>query len=166
MKGVITGGAILITEIGRGTRDDLTEEPRAPPCRHRCPHLVAAVRGGGANSRPPRAAGLWATGLAKGHGRAVVHLGERAPAAARLRHQTLDQGARGVEGCLAFTLHELRHTHATILLRAGTPVHIVSKRLGHKDPSVTLNVYADVIPEDDLNAVQIFSQTVWGGLAN
>ena len=37
-------------------------------------------------------------------------------------------------------------------LRDGVPVHIVAKRLGHKDPSVTLNVYADVIPDDDSSA--------------
>jgi integrase len=59
-------------------------------------------------------------------------------------------------------VHELRHTHATILLRAGVPVHIVAKRLGHKDPSVTLNVYADVIPDDDTSAVDIFRKAVWG----
>jgi integrase len=60
------------------------------------------------------------------------------------------------------TVHELRHSHATILLRAGVPVHIVAKRLGHKDPSVTLNVYADVIPDDDTSAVDVFSKVVWG----
>lgn len=60
------------------------------------------------------------------------------------------------------TLHELRHTHATILLRAGVPVHIVAKRLGHRDPSVTLDRYADVIPDDDGTAVDVFSKVVWG----
>lgn len=67
------------------------------------------------------------------------------------------------------TVHELRHSHATILLRGNperrippVPVHIVSKRLGHKDPSVTLNVYADVIPDDDVSAVDVFSKAVWG----
>ena len=60
------------------------------------------------------------------------------------------------------TVHELRHTHATLLLRDGVPVHIVAKRLGHKDPSVTLNVYADVIPDDDTSAVDVFSRVVWG----
>lgn len=60
------------------------------------------------------------------------------------------------------TVHELRHTHATMLLRDGVPVHIVAKRLGHKDPSVTLNVYADVIPDDDTSAVDTFSKAVWG----
>lgn len=59
-------------------------------------------------------------------------------------------------------LHGTRHTHATTLLRAGVPVHIVSKRLGHKDPSVTLNVYADAIPDDDDRAVEVFTAAVWG----
>jgi integrase len=49
-----------------------------------------------------------------------------------------------------------------MLLRDRVPVHIVSKRLGHKDPSVTLNVYADVIPDDDTSAVDVFSKAVWG----
>ena len=59
-------------------------------------------------------------------------------------------------------LHELRHTHATLLLRAGVPVHVVAKRLGHRDPSVTLNVYADAIPDDDGRAVDVFSKVVHG----
>lgn len=60
------------------------------------------------------------------------------------------------------TLHGCRHTHATTLLREGVPVHIVSKRLGHRDPSVTLNVYADAIPADDTRAVDVFARAVWG----
>jgi integrase len=42
-------------------------------------------------------------------------------------------------------LHELRHVHATTLLLAGDPVHVVAARLGHTDPSITLRVYAHVI---------------------
>ncbi|ABL81476.1 MULTISPECIES: tyrosine-type recombinase/integrase [unclassified Nocardioides] len=59
-------------------------------------------------------------------------------------------------------LHGLRHTHATILLRSGVPVHVVARRLGHKDPSVTLDTYADVIPDDDSSAVDVFWNAVWG----
>ena len=66
-------------------------------------------------------------------------------------------------GLPRLTLHGTRHTHATTLLREGIPVHIVSKRLGHKDPSVTLNVYADAIPKDDDRAVEVFARAVWGG---
>src|SRR3546814_8716908 len=29
------------------------------------------------------------------------------------------------------SLHDLRHTHATLLLKAGIPVKVVSERLGH-----------------------------------
>jgi integrase len=54
-------------------------------------------------------------------------------------------------------LHDLRHTHATTLLRAGMPVHIVSKRLGHKNVTLTLNTYADVIPDDDTTASDMYA---------
>jgi integrase len=66
------------------------------------------------------------------------------------------------DGVPRLKLHELRHTHCTILLRDGVPVHIVAKRLGHKDASVTQRVYADVIPDDDGRAVDVFSRAVWG----
>lgn len=59
-------------------------------------------------------------------------------------------------------VHGIRHSHATVLLRAGVPVHIVSKRLGHKDVTITLNVYADVLPEDDDRAVDTWWKAVWG----
>lgn len=81
------------------------------------------------------------------------------------KHQsTINAKLAAAEHPLLPTLvvHELRHSHATILLRAGVPVHIVAKRLGHKDPSVTLNVYADVIPDDDTSAVDVFRKVVWG----
>jgi integrase len=38
-------------------------------------------------------------------------------------------------------LHDLRHTHATILLKAGVPVKVVSERLGHSSPAFTMTVY-------------------------
>lgn len=43
--------------------------------------------------------------------------------------------------------HDLRATHITMLLDAGVPVHIVSKRVGHTDISMTLNVYSRVHDE-------------------
>ena len=41
-------------------------------------------------------------------------------------------------------------------------MHVVARRLGHKDPSVTLNVYAEAIPDEDDRAVSTFSMAVWG----
>ena len=45
--------------------------------------------------------------------------------------------------------HDLRHTHATILLALGVDVKTISERLGHADIQTTLNIYADVLKELD-----------------
>ena len=63
----------------------------------------------------------------------------------------------------AARLHDLRHVHATTLLRAGVPVHVVAARLGHADPSITLRVYAHVISEQLAEAVAIFAHAVEAG---
>ena len=38
--------------------------------------------------------------------------------------------------------HDLRHTAASLMLNHGIPVIVVSRRLGHSNASVTLNIYA------------------------
>ena len=38
--------------------------------------------------------------------------------------------------------HQMRHTFASLLLQEGVPITYVSRQLGHKDPSITLRVYA------------------------
>ena len=53
-------------------------------------------------------------------------------------------------------LHGLRHAHATILLTAGVPVHIVSKRLSHFTPPViTMTTYAHRLPRAQEAAVAV-----------
>jgi len=42
--------------------------------------------------------------------------------------------------------HDLRHTHATQLLRAGVHVKVVSERLGHASIGITLDIYSHVLP--------------------
>src|SRR5262249_12831832 len=42
--------------------------------------------------------------------------------------------------------HDLRHTAATLLLREGVNVKVVSEMLGHADVSITLRIYAHVLP--------------------
>lgn len=44
--------------------------------------------------------------------------------------------------------HDLRHTHATTLLKAGVPAYQVAARLGHADATVTLKMYAHYLPAD------------------
>jgi integrase len=57
-------------------------------------------------------------------------------------------------------LHDLRHSHATILLTARVPVHIVSERLGHASPVVTMTVYAHVLPGSQREAAATFAGRV------
>jgi integrase len=42
--------------------------------------------------------------------------------------------------------HDLRHTCATLALMAGVPVKVVSERLGHASITITLEIYAHVLP--------------------
>jgi integrase len=44
------------------------------------------------------------------------------------------------------TFHEIRHTHATMLLQSGEHIKVVSERLGHASVSTTLDLYSHVLP--------------------
>ncbi len=57
-------------------------------------------------------------------------------------------------------LHDLRHLHATTLLLAGVPVHVVAARLGHADPAVTLRVYSHVLREHAQGVGDVFAQAI------
>lgn len=58
------------------------------------------------------------------------------------------------------TPHGGRHTYATLALRAGVPVHVVSKRLGHASPEITLQVYSHVLEGDDEAAAQVAAEAI------
>lgn len=55
------------------------------------------------------------------------------------------------------TPHKLRHTAATIAMKDGVPLEVVSKLLGHEDPSVTSRVYIHIDDEDVKKACQKIS---------
>ena len=55
-------------------------------------------------------------------------------------------------GVKAIKFHGLRHTSATLLLAAGVPVHVVSKRLGHRNVATTLQIYAHALPSQQADA--------------
>jgi integrase len=57
-------------------------------------------------------------------------------------------------------LHDLRHTHATIALKAGVPVKVITERLGHENPAFTLKQYAHVIPGLQADAARLVASTV------
>jgi integrase len=58
------------------------------------------------------------------------------------------------------SLHDLRHTHATLLLKAGVPVKVVSERLGHASAAFTMTVYQHVLPGMQSEAAELFADLV------
>lgn len=63
-------------------------------------------------------------------------------------------------------LHDLRHTHATILLRENVHPKVVSERLGHASVAFTMTVYQHVMPGMQAEAASTFGAAVFGNLAN
>jgi len=49
-------------------------------------------------------------------------------------------------------IHDLRHSHASILLGAGVPIHVVQARLGHESINTTVNTYSHLLPDAQLMA--------------
>jgi len=59
--------------------------------------------------------------------------------------------------------HDLRHTAASLMLNHGIPVLIVSKRLGHSKPSITIDVYGHLIPSQQAEAAQLMDNLMSDG---
>ena len=55
-------------------------------------------------------------------------------------------------------VHDLRHTHATLMLKAGVHPKVVSERLGHANVLITLDTYSHVLPGLQEAAVERFDQ--------
>jgi integrase len=56
--------------------------------------------------------------------------------------------------------HDLRHTAASLMLSNGIPVNVVSNRLGHSQPSTTLDIYAHLFSETQVEAARIMDDLV------
>jgi integrase len=52
--------------------------------------------------------------------------------------------------------HDLRHSHASILLQKNVHPKIVSERLGHSKIGITLDLYSHVIPSLQEQAIEVF----------
>lgn len=64
------------------------------------------------------------------------------------KHYFHQQMAKGCEasGVEKIRLHDLRHSHAALLIRLGTPALLISERLGHEDIQTTLRTYGHLYP--------------------
>ena len=62
-------------------------------------------------------------------------------------------------------LHDLRHTHASLMLAKGIHLKIVSERLGHSSIGITGDLYSHVLPSVQEEAVSRFEAEWKKGMA-
>jgi len=58
------------------------------------------------------------------------------------------------------TLHNLRDTHASLSLKEGVPIEVVSKRLGHANTAITMQRYVHVFRDQDAKAARTFDRLI------
>ncbi len=65
---------------------------------------------------------------------------------------------RDKSGLSKIRFHDIRHSHATILLQSGVNVKAVQTRLGHKTSEITLDIYSHVTPRMEEGVVGILGK--------
>ena len=58
--------------------------------------------------------------------------------------------------------HDLRHTAATLMLKAGVHPKVVSERLGHATIAITLDTYSHVLPDIQRDAAEAMDRLLTG----
>ncbi|MCL2530038.1 MAG: site-specific integrase [Coriobacteriia bacterium] len=73
-------------------------------------------------------------------------------------------GTRHVKrsGYRGYNFHELRHTQATLLIGSGADIKTVQHRLGHSTASLTMDIYAHAIAQNDRTAADTIGETIFG----
>jgi len=65
-------------------------------------------------------------------------------------------------GVPVIRLHDLRHTHGTLLIKDLVPVKVVSERLGHANIAFTIETYQHVLPGMQADAARTFEALIGG----
>ena len=55
-------------------------------------------------------------------------------------------------------LHDLRHSHASLLINNNVSIKAVSERLGHEDVTTTLNIYSHLYAQQDNNIAEMLDK--------
>lgn len=63
-----------------------------------------------------------------------------------------------------YSLHSLRHSHATHLISSGAPLPAVSKRLGHANTNVTAQIYVHALQKDDALLADLIDKAMEGSI--
>ncbi len=59
-------------------------------------------------------------------------------------------------------VHDLRHTHATLALKAGEHPRVVQERLGHKSITITMDIYSHCLPGMQRGLAEKLDSVVYG----
>ena len=57
--------------------------------------------------------------------------------------------------------HDLRHTHASLMLQLGVNVKVISERLGHASTKITLDRYSHSLPTMQKEATKAFDNFIY-----
>jgi integrase len=71
--------------------------------------------------------------------------------------QAFERIARNA-GVRIIRLHDLRHTHGSLLIKEGVPVKVVSERLGHANIAFTIQTYQHVLPGMQADAASTYQR--------
>jgi integrase len=74
--------------------------------------------------------------------------------------QLFDRIVRRTPTLPRIRFHDLRHTHASLLIMAGVPIKVVSERLGHSHPAFTMHTYQHLLPGMSAAAAEQFAALV------
>lgn len=61
-------------------------------------------------------------------------------------------------GIKKITIHEFRHSHASLLCNAGINIQEVARRLGHSNPEITMRIYAHLYPQESERATEVLNR--------
>jgi integrase len=73
--------------------------------------------------------------------------------------QLFDRIVRGAD-VPRIRFHDLRHTHASLLVASGEPIKVVSERLGHAHPGFTMHTYQHLLPGMSAAAADRFAAMI------
>ena len=68
------------------------------------------------------------------------------------------QRIRNRAACDDVRLHDLRHFHASLLLKEGVHLKVVQERLGHSSIAITADIYSHVAPSLQKEAAEVFGR--------
>ena len=106
--------------------------------------------------RQDQIAQLEAAGAVNEHGLVFVRA-DGQPLHPHSVSQAFDRAQRTID-VSPIRFHDLRHTHASLLLRDRVPIKVVSERLGHSNPAFTMTTYQHVLPGMQDDAAAAFGQ--------